>query len=212
MLGNPLGLVANSTPLLRSRVSAAAVEFRVSQIQIDSIGKIHWTVYNQDGVLTFYIEQLLNEHWQTVGQVVADGHVAENTFSYSPHLTSGENKYRIGWDLPAGSRLYSNVVRAQSKKEDVYFRLSEDNLKVSFTGPTFYMVYNPYGFITVRGFGDLLDISDFKPGMYCVTYDNKVATFEKKPVWFSHSRHPIVRENKPEHFKKAKKPYEMLPP
>ncbi len=185
---------------------------RISNLEIDSLGRIHWTAFNQSGVIAFSIEQFQNEHWVMIGEIVGDASAEENPYSYSPHLNSGENRYRIGWETAAKDKKYSNVVVTMSKKADVYFQLSEDNQKITFTENTYYMIYNPYGFISNRGFGNSLDVSDFKPGMYCITYDNKVATFEKKPVWFSHSKHPIVRENKPEHFKKAKKPFEMSPP
>jgi hypothetical protein len=188
-------------------------DLRISNILLDSAGKINWIAFNQNGSLEFGIEQFLNEHWVTVGVVAADAVADQNKFSYSPHQHSGENRYRISWTGANRSRLYSNIVITMSKKEDVYFQLSEDNQKVNFTGNTYYMLYNPYGFITLRGYGNSLDISEFKPGTYCITYDNKVATFEKKEVWFSHSKHPIVRENKPEqHTKKAPKPFEMSPP
>jgi hypothetical protein len=185
---------------------------RISELEIDSLGKIHWIAFNQSGVLAFSVEQYMNEHWVMIGEIVGDANAEENPYSYSPHLHSGENRYRIGWETAAKDKKYSNVVIAVSLKSDVYFQLSADNQKINFTENTFYMVYNPYGFVTNRGFGNSLDISEFKPGMYCITYDNKVGTFEKKNVWFSHSKHPIVRETKPEHFKKTKKPFEMTPP
>jgi hypothetical protein len=187
-------------------------EFKVSSIRLDSLGKINWVAYNQNGALEFGIEQFLNEHWVMVGIVAGDAVADQSAYSYSPHQHSGENKYRISWTGPEKTKNYSNIVSTLSKKEDVFFQLSEDNQKVTFSGNTYYMLYNPYGFVTLRGYGSSLDISDFKPGTYCLTYDNKVATFEKKAVWFSHSKHPIVRENKPEHYKKAKKPFEMDPP
>jgi hypothetical protein len=187
-------------------------EFKVSSIRLDSLGKINWVAYNQNGALEFGIEQFMNEHWVMVGIVAGDAVADQSAYSYSPHQHSGENKYRISWTGPEKLKNYSNIVSTFSRKEDVFFQLSEDNQKVTFSGNTYYMLYNPYGFVTLRGYGSSLDISDFKPGTYCLTYDNKVATFEKKEVWFGHSKHPIVRENKPEHYKKAKKPFEMDPP
>lgn len=187
-------------------------EFHISQLRIDSLGKINWQVFNQNGPLEFGIEQFLNERWVMIGLVAGDAVIDQIPYSYSPHVNSGENRYRISWDGSDKSKKYSNIVTTVSKKEDVYIRVAEDNLSVSFTGSTYYMVYNPYGFVISRGLGAEIDISDYKPGMYCITYDNKVATFEKKPVWFKNTKHPVVRENKPEHVKKAKKPFEMLPP
>ncbi len=188
-------------------------ELSVSAIKLDSAGKLNWVAYNQNGPIEFGVEQFMNERWVTVGVVAADAVSDQNSFSYSPHQNSGENRFRICWTGPEKARVYSNILITICKKEDVFIRIAEDNQTVNFTGPTYYMLYNPYGFITQRGYGTSLDISTFQPGMYCITYDNKVATFEKKPVWFSHSKHPIVRENKPEtHTKKAKKPFEMSPP
>jgi hypothetical protein len=187
-------------------------EFHISQLKLDSTGKINWFVFNQNGPIEFGIEQFQNEHWVMIGLVAGDAIVDQIPYSYLPHMNSGENRYRIFWDGTDKVRKYSNIVTTVSKKEDVYFRLSEDNLNVSFTGNTYYIVYNPFGFIVARGLGEKIDISEYKPGMYCVTYDNKVATFEKKQVWFKNSRHPIVRENKPEKVKKGKKPFEMSPP
>ncbi len=192
--------------------SKRSQDVKISSIRIDTSGKLNWIVYNQNGAVEFGVEQFQNEHWVTIGMVAGDAVSDESPYSYSPHQHSGENRYRISWEGPDKARSYSNILTTISKKEDVFFRLSEDNLKITFTGNTYYMLYNPYGFVTMRGFGNSLDISEFKPGMYCITYDNKVATFEKKPVWFSHSKHPVVRENKPEHLKKAKTPYEMSPP
>jgi hypothetical protein len=185
---------------------------KISDLQMDSASRIHWTVLHQQGLMSFSVEQFLNEHWVMVGEVVGDSHQETNEYAYSPHQTSGENKYRIAWYGDAKTKNYSNIVSSLSKKAEVFFHVTEDNLHVAFSENTFYMVYNPYGFIISRGFGSSLDISEYNPGMYCVTYDNKVASFEKKTVWFSHSKHPIVRDNKPEPFKRAKKPYEMTPP
>ncbi|HEV7230281.1 MAG TPA: hypothetical protein VGO45_03070 [Bacteroidia bacterium] len=185
---------------------------KISDIQLDSANRIHWTVLHQQGLMSFSVEQFLNEHWVMVGEVVGDSHLETNEYSYSPHFTSGENRYRIAWSEDARAKNYSNIVTSVSKKAEVLFHVTDDNLQVAFSENTLYMVYNPYGFIISRGYGSNIDIAEYKPGMYCVTYDNKVASFEKKVVWFSHSKHPIVRDNKPEPFKRAKKPYEMTPP
>jgi hypothetical protein len=208
LAGSALSLLAGN----EQRDPKNSQEFRISALKLDSSGKLNWMAFNQNGAIEFGVEQFLNERWVTVGMVAGDAITEQNPYSYSPHLHSGENKYRISWTGSDKTKNYSNVLVTVSKKEDVFFQISEDNQKVTFTGNTYYMLYNPYGFVTLRGYGNSLDISEFKPGMYCITYDNKVATFEKKPVWFSHSKHPIVRENKPEHQKKAKKPFEMSPP
>jgi hypothetical protein len=195
-----------------SKTGEELKEFRISNLRLDSSNKIIWTAFNQQGVMSFAVEQFLNEHWTMVGEVVGDSYTESSEYSYSPHFTSGENKYRITWLSAGNKKNYSNIIVSASRKPEVMFHVTEDNLQIVFSESTFYIVYNPYGFIMMRGYGSNLDISAFKNGIYCVTYDNKVATFEKKPVWFSHSKHPMVRENKPEHFKRAKKPFDMTPP
>jgi hypothetical protein len=196
-----------------AKTAKESKEFRISNLRLDTINnKLLWTAFNQQGVMSFSVEQFLNEHWTLVGEVVGDSHSESSDYSYSPHFTSGENKYRISWMEADNKKNYSNIIVSATRKPEVLFHVTDDNLQIVFSETTFYMIYSPYGFIVTRGYGSKLDISEFKNGTYCVTYDNKVATFEKKSVWFSHSKHPMVRENKPEHFKRAKQPFDMTPP
>jgi hypothetical protein len=187
-------------------------EFRISRISMDSTGAITWAAFNQDGALQFNVEQYMNDRWVKVGEVSSIGRLEKNIFTYSPHLSSGENKFRLCWIDADKIKTYSNVVLSASRKEDVIFHLADNNLSISFSETVPYMIYDPYGTVVCRGKGNQVNISSYKCGTYCVAYDNKLATFEKKPVWFKNTHFPLVRENKPEHYRKTRKPFELLPP
>lgn len=49
-----------------------------------------------------------------------------------------------------------------------------------FTSETLFEVYDSYGNIVKKGFGEKVDVSNLKKGIYYLNYDNKTDTFVKK--------------------------------
>jgi hypothetical protein len=138
------------------------------------------------------VEQFIFDKWVKVGEVNGIGSPSPNSYSVPVILSSGENKFRVrqkGYDKISR---FSDAITYFSKKEPVFYEITDHNQTISFTSDTYFIIYNPYGAITKQGYGSSVDISNYAKGYYCLIYDNKLGGFEKKKVLFKESFCPVV--------------------
>jgi len=166
--------------------------FEIQSFKISKEGMVSWTSSNEMGSLPYIVEQFIFDKWVKVGQINGIGTPSPNSYSVPVVLNSGENKFRVkqkGYDKMSR---FSDAVTYYSKKEAVSYKIIDKNQTLSFSGDTYFIVYNPFGAITKQGYGNSLNISEYNKGYYCLVYDNKLGGFEKKKVWFKNSFCPIV--------------------
>ncbi len=155
--------------------------FEVSKISLAADGTFNFSTTKESGILTYIVEQYRWNKWVKVGEVEGVGSPKENSyvFKITPH--SGENKVRVKQIDYTGSPRYSKSAKAISTAPAVTFS-PEGKVKeaIDFSAETLYEVYDAYGNIVKRGFGNKLDATNLKKGTYYLSFDNKTETFDKK--------------------------------
>lgn len=181
----------NSTAT-ENKTNNVVATFVINSIKVSKEGFVSWTAANEQGSLPYIIEQYIFDKWVKVAEISGIGTPTPNSYSVPVVLNSGENKFRIkqkGYDKMSR---FSDIITYYSKKEAVNYSIINKNQTLSFSGDTYYIIYDPYGSILKQGYGNSVDISNYSKGYYCLIYDNKLGGFTKKKVLFKNSFCPIV--------------------
>jgi hypothetical protein len=194
--GEPLvtaaGIVHKEGGGTDDKTEVIVASFVIQSIKVSKDGMVSWTATNEHGSLPYIVEQYIFDKWVKVSEVKGIGTPSPNSYSVPVVLSSGENKFRVrqkGYDKMSR---FSDAVTYYSKKEPVSYKVIDKNMTLSFSGDTYFIVYNPYGAIVKQGYGNSLDISEYAKGYYCLVYDNRLGGFEKKKVLFKNTFFPIV--------------------
>ncbi len=153
--------------------------FDVVNISIDNKGLLNWSTTSETGSLPFIVEQFRWNKWIPVGEVQGSGLPTLNNYSFQTTAHSGENKFRVKQKGYGALRLSNNVTFNSTVKQPTYI-VNKQNSAIQFSGETLFEVYDAYGNIVKRGFGDNLDISNLTKGNYYLCFDNVLADFKKK--------------------------------
>jgi hypothetical protein len=202
LLGKNISFAGNGEGNTENKNDKIISTFIVQSFKISKEGLVNWTTNNEHGSLPFIVEQFIFDKWVKVGEVSGIGTPTPNSYSVSVGLHTGENKFRVrqkGYDKMSR---FSDSFTYYSKKEAVTYTITNKNQTVSFSGDTYFIVYNPYGAIVKQGYGNSIDVSNYIKGYYCLVYDNKLGGFEKKKVILKNTFCPIVIN--PPHWLKRK--------
>ena len=116
-----------------------------------------------------------------VGEVEGNGTTAVNAYEFKIEPHSGENQFRVKQVDYSGKPRYSKSARYVSTVPEISFSPIKAKTDVIFTGETLFEVYDSYGNIVKKGFGEKVDVTNLKKGIYYLNYDNKTGeTFVKK--------------------------------
>lgn len=181
--GDPIEVVIKHkkgcTPkVLNLDVIQAKSTFKISKIEVGRDKILRWTTTNETGSLDFIIEQYRWNKWIKVGVVKGKGRPIPNKYSFKIKPHSGLNKFRV--------KQIDNSKRARYSKNAIYksmttfVTLKKSSKAIRFSRATMYEVYDYYGKIVKKGYGESVDISTLKRGEYFLNYDNKMDTFKKK--------------------------------
>ena len=154
--------------------------FEIVSMKISKEGNFDWTTKSETGKLTFIVEQFRWNKWIKVGEVDGNGTTTENNYKFQITAHSGENKFRVKQIDYSGKPRYSQASRFISTVGEITFSPVKAKTDVFFTGGTLFEVYDSYGNIVKKGFGEKVDVSNLKKGIYYLNYDNKTETFVKK--------------------------------
>ncbi|MGZ4033592.1 MAG: hypothetical protein ACXVP4_01910, partial [Bacteroidia bacterium] len=154
--------------------------FEVVNINIDKNGLLNWTTKNEMGSLPYVVEQFRWNKWIPVGEVKGNGSMDNNNYSFQTTAHSGENKFRVkqvGYgDTP---KISPNVTFVSSVGQPTY-TMEKGQTAIQFSDQTMYEVYDEYGNVIKRGYGNKLDIANLTKGSYYLCYDNIMTDFKKK--------------------------------
>ena len=154
--------------------------FRVTKISVGRDKILRWTTLGEAGSLDFIVEQYRWNKWVKVATIKGKGTAKANYYTVAIKPHSGENKFRIKQkDFSRKSR-YSKDVLYRSMSPAVSFSPKKPSNTISFSVPTRYEIYNYYGKIVAKGYGNKVDISKLKSGDYFLNFDNTMASFKKK--------------------------------
>jgi hypothetical protein len=152
--------------------------FEVVNIAIDKNGLLTWSTKKEMGSLPYVVEQFRWNKWIPVGEVKGGGSMDNNTYSFQTTAHSGENKFRVKQVGFGGvSKTSESVSFVSTVGQPTY---TKNTTNIQFSGETLYEVFDVYGNVVKRGFGNQLDIATLSKGDYYLCYDNIMADFKKK--------------------------------
>jgi hypothetical protein len=165
--------------ILNPEVLKPKSTFEVTKMSVDPDGTLKWCTTKETGKLTFTIEQFRWNKWVKVGEVEGKGTSEENCYEFKITPHSGENQFRVKQVDYTSQPRYSKPVKYQSSTaavEPVNLRV-KDNLE--FTGETMYEIYDKFGNIVKKGFGQKVDLQSLQKDVYYLNYDNKTTEIIK---------------------------------
>ncbi len=169
-----------SPKILNAEVLKPTSTFTIASMNIDNDKVFKWTSKGESGSLPFIVEQYRWNKWIKVGTVEGKGTPGINSYSITVHPHSGNNKFRVKQIDFTKRPHYSEELTYKSKTPPVSFTPKKVENEITFTSPTLYEIYDYYGNIVKKGFGDKIDCSGLKKGDYFLNFDNKMETFKKK--------------------------------
>ncbi len=170
----------NCNPLvLNPEVLNARATFETTKIEIKD-SKIYWTTIKEAGSLPFIVEQFRWNKWIEAGRVTGKGESSATTYSAPIRLHSGTNRFRIKQVDYRDKPKYSDEITVESTKALVDFSPSRVDDEITFTAPTMYEIYDEFGGIVFKGYGDKVNVTGLEKGKYYLNLDNRLETFIKK--------------------------------
>ena len=154
--------------------------FDIVSMKTDDNGVLSWTTNNETGKLPYIIEQFRWNKWVKVGEEEGKGLKSNNdyTFKISPH--SGENKFRVKQVDYSRRPRYSSSVKYRSNNPPVTFAPQKVKDVIIFSDETMFEIYDAYGNIIKKGFGNKVDVTNLKRDTYYINYDKEMGKFIKK--------------------------------
>jgi len=167
-----------SARVLNREVLNPRATFEIVDIRVGGTN-LNWTTINEAGPLTFYVEQFRWNKWITIGEISGIGSPEKNSYTAPLRLHSGDNRFRIRQTDSRKTNKYSKEVTLKTRVTPVTFKV-EGNSQIVFSAPTMYEIYDFYGRIVFKGFGDNVKIGSLEKGRYYLNYDNKNDQFNKR--------------------------------
>jgi hypothetical protein len=162
--------------------------FEVISMNAGKDGTLTWTTKSETGKLSFVVEQFRWNKWVKVGEVEGMGTPTSNQYSFkiSPH--SGKNMLRVRQTDYSGKPRMSNSVEFESEVGGIDFGPLKTTKDISFfkkgapdkPAETMYEIYDQYGNIVKKGYGNKVDVSNLPKGGYFINFDNTMGEFEKR--------------------------------
>jgi hypothetical protein len=190
-LGDPVTVViehsAECTPkVLNPEVLKPTSTFKVKTIEVNPEGLLKWTTTNETGKLPFIIEQYRWNKWIQVGEVDGNGTPEEHTYTFQVTPHSGENQVRVKQVDHTKKPNISPAKTFMASLKEVDFQPKKVADEVTFYDTdqkvvkTRFEVYDAYGNIVKKGFGEKVDLKNLEKGAYYLNFDNKNEKFIKK--------------------------------
>ncbi len=174
--------------VLNAEVLRPKSTFDVTSLNIDDKGKVTFKTKNEQGKLTYTIEQYIWNKWVPVGEVEGEGTGGEHTYDFQLTPHSGENKLRFKQiDYTNKPRYSQPKTFVDPSVKDVDFNPKKVDGKITFVESgtekkvkTRFEIYDSYGNVVKKGYVDEADCSALKKGAYYINYDSKDSQFIKK--------------------------------
>ena len=171
--------------VLNAEVLKPKSTYEVVSMSVEKDGTFNWSTKSETGKLPFAIEQFRWNKWVKVGEIEGKGTPVTNdyTFKIVPH--SGKNQVRIRQTDYSGQPRLSKAAEFVSDIPEISFAPMKASKDINFVSKgkpieTMYEIYDQYGNVVKKGFGDKIDVSNLPKGGYFLNYDNKMGEFVKK--------------------------------
>ncbi len=154
--------------------------FEIQNMNIGTNGILKWTAKNENGALPYLVEQFKWNKWVYVGEVQGVGTPDNHDYVFQVAMHSGENKFRVKQTGLAIAPKVSNAVIVNSTSDKPTYMVSKDAKTIQYTKETFFEIYDAFGSIVKKGYGNLVNVENLTKGKYYLCYDNQMAEFDKK--------------------------------
>lgn len=188
-IGDPVFIVIEHTLNCKPKVINPEVllprsTFKVLEMSVSETGKLVWKTQNENGKLPFFIEQYRWNKWVQIGEVNGKGTNTINTYEFQVLPHAGKNTVRVVQIDHSGEKKASNEVSFESETKEVSFGPLKVRDFIRFTSDgkaveTKYEIFDAYGNIVKKGFGESVDCKNLVKGVYYINFDNKVDKFLK---------------------------------
>tara|TARA_B110000046_G_scaffold40521_1_gene44915 strand:- start:62678 stop:63472 length:795 start_codon:yes stop_codon:yes gene_type:complete len=159
--------------VLNSEVLKPKSTFNNTKASVNEDGIFKWTVDNENGKLDYIVEQFRWNKWVKVGEVSGEGVPGSHNYQFKITPHSGANQFRAKQIDYTGKARYTRTATHTSSAPVI--TLGDDKFKGSVNfqgGPTMHEVYDRYGTVVKRGYGQSIDISKLDKGEYYISFDN----------------------------------------
>jgi hypothetical protein len=162
--------------------------FEVVSMTADKDGMFHWSTRSETGKLPFIVEQFRWNKWVKVGEVEGKGTPSNNEYAFKVTPHSGKNQLRVRQTDYSGQPRLSKSVDFICEAPEADFGPLKTSKDITFFVKgkqgqlleTMYEVYDQYGNVVKKGFGNKLDVSNLPKGSYYLNFDNKMGEFTKR--------------------------------
>lgn len=165
--------------VLNPEVLYSRATFNIESMKVEG-DKLIWTSTNEAGKLPYVVEQFRWNKWVKVGQIDGEGTLGSHTYSTTVRLHSGDNRFRIKQTDFKNKSRYSKEINALSTSPEVTFTPDKVDDVITFSAPTMFEIYDEFGGIVFKGFGETVKVTGLQKGKYYINYDNKMERFTKK--------------------------------
>ncbi|MDZ4664898.1 MAG: hypothetical protein SGJ15_08490 [Bacteroidota bacterium] len=171
--------------VLNAEVLKPKSTYEVISMEIDKDGTFTWSTKSETGKLAFAVEQFRWNKWVKVGEADGMGTPTTNNYSFKIVPHSGKNQVRIRQTDYSGQPRLSKAAEFVSEVPEISFAPIKASKDVNFVAKgkpieTMYEIYDQYGNVVKKGYGDKIDVSNLPKGGYFLNYDNKMGEFVKK--------------------------------
>ena len=133
------------------------------------------------GLHTFKVKHNIDNFLNRVDYYLSPGKIPIHSYDFKITPHSGENKFRTKQVDYTGKPRYSKTAKYMSSSPVISLDGDKFRGSISFEGgATLYEIYDKYGTIVKRGFGQTLDISSLGKGTHYVSFDNVTETVQFK--------------------------------
>lgn len=145
--------------------------FETTSIAVEGGKTLKWSTTKEQGKLTYIVEQYRWNKWIKVGEVDGAGTPGTNNYEFQVELHSGTNKFRVKQIDYSGKPNISTAAKVESDAPKLEL-VSEKGKDVEFTGKTLYEIFDTYGNMVKKGYGQLINCDNLEKGLYYINYDN----------------------------------------
>jgi hypothetical protein len=166
--------------VINPEVIKPKASFVLQNATVDKKGILKWTTREEMGSIPFVVQQYRWNKWITVGEVEGKGATTLNKYELNVRPHTGENTFRLVQTDYTEKPKYSSSINYVLKSPPISFGPEKVKDELLFTASTLYEIYDSYGNIILKGFGDKINLEGLQSGLYYINYDNTMGSFKKK--------------------------------
>ena len=172
---------SDCTPkVLNKEILMATSTCKWGTVTLSEDGTVKWSTTGETGKLPFIIEIYNWNKWIPVGEIDGIGTPEKHDYEFKVTPHSGELKVRIKQIDHTKRPRTTQPKTVRTSMAEVTFEPKKVGKTITFSAKNRYEIYDAYGNLVKKGYGDSIDCSNLAKGAYYLNYDNKNEKFLKK--------------------------------